>query len=188
MPALILPFRGIAPRIAADAFIAETAVVIGDVEIGAGASVWYGCVLRGDVNSIRIGADTNLQDGTIIHCNHDRDGDYRQTGGGEPTRIGAGVVVGHMALLHACTVGAGAFIGMRAAVLDRAVVEGGGMVAAGAVVAPGKVVPAGQVWAGIPAKVMRAMTEAERAQVPYIADQYKELAKAHSALGPEVQR
>ena len=92
MPGHILPFRGVIPTIAADAFIAETAVIIGDVEIGAGASVWYGCVLRGDVNSIRIGPDTNLQDGTIIHCNHDRDGGYRETGGGEPTRIGAGVV------------------------------------------------------------------------------------------------
>jgi len=183
MPALILPFRGIAPRIAADAFIAETAVVIGDVEIGAGASVWYGCVLRGDVNSIRVGPDTNLQDGTIIHCNHDRNGDYRQTGGGEPTRIGAGVVVGHMALLHACTIGDGAFIGMRSAVLDRATVEGGGMVAAGAVVTPGKVVAAGELWAGMPAKLMRAMSEAERAQVPYLVDHYKELAAVHGALG-----
>ena len=181
MPGHILPFRGIAPRIAADAFIAETAVVIGDVEIGAGASVWYGCVLRGDVNSIRIGPDTNLQDGTIIHCNHDRDGDYRQTGGGEPTRIGAGVVVGHMALLHACTVGDGAFIGMRSAVLDRATVEGGGMVAAGALVTPGKVVAAGEVWAGTPAKFMRAMREEERAQVPYLVAHYKDLAKAHGA-------
>jgi len=182
MPALILPFRGIAPRIAADAFIAETAVVIGDVEIGAGASVWYGCVLRGDVNSIRVGADTNLQDGTIVHCNHDRNGDYRETGGGEPTRIGAGVVVGHMAMLHACTIGDGAFIGMRSAVLDRATVEGGGMVAAGAVVTPGKVIAAGELWAGMPAKLMRAMSEAEHAQVPYLVDHYKELAQAHRAL------
>jgi len=185
MPALILPYRGIAPRIAADAFIAETAVVIGDVEIGAGASVWYGCVLRGDVNSIRVGAGTNLQDGTIVHCNHDRNGDYRQTGGGEPTRIGAGVVVGHMALLHACTVGDGAFIGMRAAVLDRATVADGGMVAAGAVVTPGKTVAGSEVWAGTPAKFMRAMSEGERAQVPYLVDHYKELAKAHGALGAE---
>ncbi len=180
MPALILPFRGVAPRIAADAFIADTAVIIGDVEIGAGASVWYGSVLRGDVNSIRVGAGTNLQDGTIIHCNHDRNGDYRETGGGEPTRIGAGVVVGHMVLLHACTIGDGAFIGMRSAVLDRATVEGGGMVAAGAVVTPGKTVAAGELWAGMPAKLMRAMSEAEHAQVPYLVAHYKELAQAHA--------
>ena len=182
MAALILPFRGIAPRIAADAFIAESAVVIGDVEIGPGASVWYGCVLRGDVNSIRIGAGTNLQDGTIVHCNHDRTGDYRQTGGGEPTRIGAGVVVGHMALLHACIVGDGAFIGMRAVVLDRAVVQGGGMLAAGAVLTPGKTIAAGELWAGTPAKIMRAMSEDERTQVPYLVEHYKELAGMHASL------
>jgi len=182
MPALILPFDGIAPRIAADAFIAESAVIVGDVEIGPGASIWYGCVLRGDVNSIRIGAGTNLQDGTIVHCNHDRTGDYRQTGGGEPTRIGAGVVVGHMALLHACTVGDGAFIGMRSVVLDRAVVQGGGMLAAGAVLTPGKTVPAGELWAGTPARIMRAMSEAERAESSYIVEHYKELARMHASL------
>lgn len=182
MPALILPFDGIAPRIAADAFIAETAVVIGDVEIGPGASVWYGCVLRGDVNSIRIGAGTNLQDGTIVHCNHDRTGDYRQTGGGEPTRIGAGVVVGHMALLHACAVGDGAFIGMRSVVLDRAEVQGGGMLAAGAVLTPGKTVAAGELWAGTPAKLMRAMSQVERSEAAYIVAHYKDLARMHAAL------
>ncbi|HEY5598976.1 MAG TPA: gamma carbonic anhydrase family protein [Kiloniellales bacterium] len=181
MAGLILPFRGIAPRIAADAFIAETAVIIGDVEIGPGASVWYGCILRGDVNSIRIGADTNLQDGTVIHCNHDPNGDYRRTGGGEPTRIGAGVVVGHLALLHACTVGDGAFIGMRAAVLDRAVVQGGGRLAAGAVLTPGKTVAPGELWAGTPAKLMRAMSQDERAEAAYIVAHYKDLAKAHFA-------
>ena len=83
MTGIIRPFRGLAPRIAPDAFIAETAVIIGDVEIGAGSSIWYGCILRGDVNKIRIGRNTNIQDGTIIHCNHDPEGDYRETGGGE---------------------------------------------------------------------------------------------------------
>ena len=132
MTGLILPYRGISPTIAEDAFIAETAVVIGDVVIGPGASIWYGCVLRGDVNKIRIGCNTNLQDGTIVHCNDPREGDYREIGGGEPTHIGNDVVVGHMALIHACTVEDGAFIGMRAVILDRAVVESGAMVAAGA--------------------------------------------------------
>ncbi len=104
MTGLILPYRGISPTIAEDAFIAETAVVIGDVVIGPGASIWYGCVLRGDVNKIRVGRNTNLQDGTIVHCNDPREGDYREIGGGEPTHIGNDVVVGHMALIHACTV------------------------------------------------------------------------------------
>ncbi len=186
MSALIKPFRGVAPKIAPDVFVAETAVVIGDVEIGAGSSIWYGCVLRGDVNKIRIGRNTNIQDGTIVHCNHDRDGDYRETGGGEPTIIGDDVVVGHMALLHACTVGDGAFIGMRALVLDRAVVEPGAMVAAGATVTPGKVVTGGELWAGMPARRVRTLSEADRAQGPYIADHYRELAaeyRAHSRGG-----
>jgi carbonic anhydrase/acetyltransferase-like protein (isoleucine patch superfamily) len=181
--AIILPYRGISPRIAADAFVAETAVIIGDVEIGAGASIWYGCILRGDVNSIRIGAETNIQDGTVIHCNHDPDGDYRTTGGGEPAHIGAGVVVGHMALLHACTVRDGGFIGMRATVMDRAVVEGGGMVAAGAVLTPGKKVAAGEVWAGTPAKFMRRMSENEIGQVPHLVAHYRELAHLHAVRG-----
>jgi len=184
MPALILPFRGISPKIADDVFIAETAVIIGDVEIGPGASIWYGCVLRGDVNRIRVGRNTNLQDGTIVHCNHDPHGDYRATGGGEPTLIGDDVVAGHMALIHACTVGDGAFIGMRAVILDRAVVEPGAMVAAGAVVAPGKVVKAGQLWGGTPARFMREMTEADRAAGPYIVAHYRELAGQHRVPPP----
>ena len=136
MAGLILPFKGITPKIHRDAFIAENAVIIGDVEIGPGASIWYGCVVRGDVNRIRIGANTNLQDGTVVHCNHDPNGDYRETGGGMPTLIGDNVVIGHMALIHACTLESDCFIGMRAVVMDKAVVESGAMVAAGAACGP----------------------------------------------------
>jgi len=176
MGAVIRPHRGIAPRIAADAFVAETAAIIGDVEIGSGTSIWYGCVLRGDVNRIRVGRNCNIQDGTVVHCNSDRDGDYRETGGGEPTEIGDEVVVGHMALLHACTVGDRAFIGMRSLVLDRAVVEPGAMVAAGAVVTPGKVVRAGEIWAGAPARPWREISAAESADAAWIVAHYRELA------------
>jgi len=176
MGAVIKPHRGISPRIAADAFIAETAVIVGDVEIGAGTSIWYGCVLRGDVNRIRVGRNCNIQDGTVVHCNSDRNDDYRETGGGEPTEIGDDVVVGHLALLHACTVGDRAFIGMRSAVLDRAIVEPGAMVAAGAVVTPGKVVTAGQVWAGTPARPWRDLSAAESADAAWIVAHYRELA------------
>ena len=175
MSGLILPHRGITPKIADDAFIAETAVIIGDVEIGAGSSVWYGCVLRGDTNKIRIGRNTNLQDGTVVHCNHDRAGDYRETGGGEPALIGDNVVVGHMALIHACTVGDGAFIGMRSLVLDLAVVEPGAMVAAGAVVTPNKVVKSGQLWAGLPARFVRELSDEDVAEAAYIAAHYGKL-------------
>ena len=179
MSGIIRPFRGLMPKIAPDAFIAETAVIIGDVEIGPGASIWYGCILRGDVNRIRIGRDTNIQDGTIIHCNHDSQGDYRETGGGEPTFIGDNVTVGHLALLHACTVEDGGFIGMRAAVLDRAVVESGAMVAAGALVPPGKRVPTGQLWAGNPARYLRDVRDQERGYMSYIPDHYRELAEEY---------
>jgi carbonic anhydrase/acetyltransferase-like protein (isoleucine patch superfamily) len=179
MPATILPFNGIWPTIAEDAFIAETAVVIGDVEIGSGTSVWYGCVIRGDVNRIRIGAGTNIQDGTIVHVNHDPDGDYRETGGGMPCFIGDDVTVGHMALIHACTVESGGFIGMRAVVMDEAVVEGTAMVAAGALVTPRKRVPAGELWGGNPARRMRELSRDELDYIPYSAQNYARLAVEH---------
>ena len=175
----IIAYRGVLPKIHPDAFVAETAAVIGDVEIGPGSSVWYGCVLRGDVNMIRIGAGTNLQDGTIVHVNHDRAGDYRETGGGMPTFIGDNVTIGHQALIHACTVESGAFIGMAAVVMDGAVVEGQAMVAAGALVTPGKRVARGELWAGRPAKPMRALSEAELADLPYLASHYQESAASY---------
>ncbi|HEY4163366.1 MAG TPA: gamma carbonic anhydrase family protein [Dongiaceae bacterium] len=174
MPALILPYNGVTPKIAPDAFVAETAVIIGDVEIGPGASIWYGCVLRGDANSIRIGARTNIQDGTIIHVNHEREG-----AAGTRTVIGADITVGHMALLHACTLEDGSFVGMKACVMDGAVVETGAMVAAGALVTPGKRVKRGELWAGSPAKPMRPLTEKELAYFAYSAEHYAELAATY---------
>lgn len=181
MPSLILPYRGVTPRIHPDAFVAETATIIGDVEIGPRASIWYGCVLRGDVNKIRVGAGTNLQDGTIVHVNHDRNGDYRQTGGGMPTLIGDNVTVGHQVLIHACTIESDAFIGMAAVVMDGAVVEGQAMVAAGALVTPGKKVAKRELWGGRPAKLMRALSEQELADLPYLAEHYQETAASYLA-------
>jgi carbonic anhydrase/acetyltransferase-like protein (isoleucine patch superfamily) len=181
MPGTILPFNGIWPSIAETAFIAETAVIIGDVAIGPESSVWYGCVLRGDVNWIRVGARTNIQDGTIVHVNHDPNGDYRETGGGTPTAIGDDITIGHMALIHACTLESGAFIGMRATVMDDAVIEGGAMVAAGALVTPNKRVPGGELWGGSPAKRMRALGEEERANLAYSARHYAHMAETYRA-------
>lgn len=179
MAGFIIPWNGKHPRIAPDAFIAPNAVVIGDVEIGSGASIWFGCVLRGDDNSIRIGQGTNIQDGTIVHVNSERDGD-----GGLPTHIGDGVVIGHCCLIHACTLQSGSFIGMRATVMDGAIIESGAMVAGGAVVTPGKVVKSGELWAGYPAKYMRDMNAVDRAEIPYIAQHYRALgARYRSALG-----
>ncbi|MDQ7250898.1 gamma carbonic anhydrase family protein [Dongia sedimenti] len=174
MPALIRPHEGITPKIAPDAFVAETAVIIGDVEIGAGASIWYGCVLRGDANSIKIGARTNIQDGTVIHVNHEREG-----AAGTRTTIGSDITVGHMALLHACTLEDGSFVGMKACVMDGVVVEGGAMVAAGALVTPGKRVKKGELWAGSPAKLMRPLTEKEIAYLTYSAQHYADLAASY---------
>lgn len=179
MTGTILSFNGLTPKIADDVFVAETATIIGDVEIGPGSSVWYGCVIRGDVNRIRIGARTNLQDGTIVHVNHDPTGDYRQTGGGMPTHIGDDVTIGHMALIHACTIESGGFVGMNATVMDEAVVAGGAMVAAGALITPRKRVPAGELWSGSPAKKMRELTQEERDYIPYSAQNYSRLAAEH---------
>ena len=170
MPALIRPHHGITPTIAADAFIAETAVVIGDVTIGEQASIWYGCVLRGDGNYIRVGARTNIQDGTIVHVNHEREG-----AAGTRTIIGADVTIGHMALIHACTLEDGCFIGMKSTIMDGVVVESGAMVAAGALVTPNKRILKGQLWGGSPAKYMRDMTEKEIANIPRAVGGYADL-------------
>lgn len=169
-----MPYNGIQPQINADVFIAPTAVIIGTVTIGAEASIWFGCVLRGDSNTIEIGARTNIQDGTIIHVNHEREG-----AAGTKTIIGADVTVGHMALLHACLIEDNAFIGMKACLMDGVHVESGAMVAAGALVTPGKRIRKGELWAGAPAKLMRSLSEKEVAYFAYSAKHYCELAASY---------
>jgi gamma-carbonic anhydrase len=171
---LIIPFAGKTPIIAADAFVAPNATVIGDVAIGAGSSIWYGCILRGDYNMIRVGARTNIQDGTIVHVNHEREG-----AAGTRTIIGADVTIGHMALIHACTLEDGCFIGMQACVMDGAVVESGAMVAAGALVTPGKRVKQGELWGGSPARLMRKLTESELKYFSYTVEHYIEMAASY---------
>ena len=166
---LILPYRGVRPIIDPSAFIAPGAVVIGDVIIGAESSVWPGCVLRGDMHVIRIGARTNIQDGTIIHV----------TAGGQGTHIGDDVTVGHMALLHDCTVENNAFVGMRAILMDGAKIENHGVLAAAALLTQGKIVPAGQLWSGSPAKYKRDLTPAESAEFGSRAAEYVELMKVY---------
>jgi carbonic anhydrase/acetyltransferase-like protein (isoleucine patch superfamily) len=163
---IIRPFREIEPVIAADAFIAEGAVVIGDVHIGQGSGIWFGSVVRGDVNHVRIGDRTNIQDGTIVHVTRVK----------YPTIIGNDVTIGHAAMIHGCVLEDACFVGMRATVMDGAVVESGAWVAAGALVSPGKRIPKGEVWAGVPAKFMRKMTAEEEAYILVSSRNYAELA------------
>jgi carbonic anhydrase/acetyltransferase-like protein (isoleucine patch superfamily) len=167
MTALIVPYKNILPRIGKDVFIAPNVPIVGDVEIGDESSIWYNCVIRGDVNSVKIGKRSNIQDGTIIHV----------SSFGLGTVIGDDVSVGHMAVLHACTIEDMSFVGMKACVMDGAVVEKGAMVAAGALVTRGKRVPTGQLWAGSPAKFMRDMTEEEKKYLAWSAAHYVKLAK-----------
>jgi gamma-carbonic anhydrase len=150
----IIPLHGHTPRIHESAFIAPGCRIIGDVEIGEDASIWYNCVLRGDVNAIRIGARTNVQDGTIIHCDSDKGGMK-----GWPTIIEEDSLIGHMAMLHGCTVKAKSLVGLGSIVMDGCVIESHAMLAAGAMLTPGKTIESGQMWGGRPAKLMRELHE-----------------------------
>ncbi len=164
---IIIAFAGHTPRVAADAFIAPGAVLIGDVEIGAGASIWFGCVLRGDVGPIRVGARSNIQDITMIHAD----------GPEEPTIVGDDVTVGHHVLLHTCVLENGSFVGMAATVMEKAVVETGAMVAAGALVTPGKRVRQGELWGGSPAKLLRPLRPEDLANFAHAVAHYREKAQ-----------
>lgn len=164
----ILPFKGLLPTIHPSVFLAN-ATVIGDVVINEGSNIWFGVTIRGDVNSIRIGRGTNIQDGSVVHCTRNR----------FTTTIGDNVTIGHLALLHGCVVEDGAFIGMKACIMDGAVVEAGAMVAAGALVTPGKRVKAGEVWGGSPAKFLRALTPDDIQHQMAIAPHYAEMAKIY---------
>jgi len=162
----VFSLDGITPQIAEDAFIAPTAAVIGDVVIGSETGIWFHCLLRGDMNSIRIGARTNIQDGTVVHIDS----------GGMRTIIGDDVTVGHNAVIHACTLKNRAFVGISATVLDGAVIEEGGMLAAGGLLTPGKVIGPNEMWTGSPAKLRRVMDAEERSRFDRNAVVYRELA------------
>jgi carbonic anhydrase/acetyltransferase-like protein (isoleucine patch superfamily) len=176
---LILPYRGVMPQIHPTAFIAPGAVVIGDVVIGPESSIWFGCVVRGDVNRVRIGARTNIQDGTVIHVASGEQpvsAHSKIPKDGYPTLIGDDVTVGHMALLHACTVESRGFVGMKSIVMDAAKVSSNSMLATGALLTPGKVVRPGELWAGSPAKFWRTLTDDDLAQFDLRTGQYARLA------------
>lgn len=163
------PFGSHVPQVAEDVFVAPGAQVIGRVTIGAGSSIWFNCVLRGDVGAIHVGARSNIQDGSIVHV----------TGGRFDTHIGDDVLIGHGCIIHGCRIESGAFIGMGAIVLDGAGVEGGGMLGAGSLLTPGKRVPAGELWAGRPAKLLRALSAEEVAANRAGAAGYARLAQVY---------
>jgi carbonic anhydrase/acetyltransferase-like protein (isoleucine patch superfamily) len=144
------------PVIADSAFIAPGCVIVGDVTIGEDASVWYNCVLRADVSRIVIGARTNVQDGSVIHC----DGPDPRHPDGFPTLIGDDVLIGHMAMVHGTVLHDRAFVGLSTVVMNGTVIESDGMLAAGALLPPGKRIPSGELWGGRPATKMRDLPEA----------------------------
>lgn len=172
--ATILPFGSKTPRIHETAFVAPGARIVGDVEIGPEASVWYNCVLRGDINRIVVGARSNLQDGTIVHVEGPRP-DFP----GLPTIIGEDVLVGHMAILHGCIVETRAFVGMGAIVMDGSHLEPGAMLAAGAMLTPGKRIPGGKLWAGRPARHLRDLSAEEQAGMAAQTRHYVDNAVRH---------
>jgi len=164
-------YRDVLPKLGTRVYVDPAATVIGDVELGDDVSIWPGAVLRGDVERIRVGARSNVQDGAILHVTHD--GPY--TPGGSPCLIGADVTVGHGAILHACTIEDCCLVGMHATVLDGAVVSRHAFVGAGALVAPGKIVGEGELWIGNPARCVRRLNDTEIEALHYSARHYVEL-------------
>jgi len=161
--ALIKTLKGKTPQIGNDCFLAETAAIIGDVEIGDNSSVWYSAVIRGDVHYIKIGKNSNVQDCAVIHATYQK----------SPTNIGNNVIIAHGAIIHGCTINDNVMIGMNAVVLDNAVVESNTIIAAGSVVTKGTIVEAGSVYAGIPAKKVKSIgTDLLEGEIHRIANAY----------------
>ena len=160
------------PLVAATAFIAPNVTIVGDVSIGAGSSVWFGSVVRGDVQSIRIGCNTNIQDLVVVHVSTN----------GQPTEVGDHVTVGHSAVLHSCKLHDFAFVGFGARVLDTAEIESDGLLAAGAILTPGKIIRSKEMWAGNPAKFVRMLSDEAVETNRRIAPRYAELTSEYLAL------
>jgi carbonic anhydrase/acetyltransferase-like protein (isoleucine patch superfamily) len=175
----IRTYQGRNPRIHGDAWVDETAVVVGDVEIGPRASIWPMTVVRGDIHHIRIGAETNVQDGSILHVSHDS----RFLPGGAPLVIHDRVTIGHQVVLHGCEIRDCCLVGIGSRVLDRALLEPRTMLGAGSLVPPGRVLQGGYLWHGVPVKRIRRLTAVELEYLEYTAQHYVELADGHrSAL------
>lgn len=159
---VILPVKGVYPEISSDCFIAENATIVGDVVIGEKCSVWFNAVIRGDVHFIRIGDYTNIQDGAVIHCTYKK----------APTVIGNYVNIGHQAMVHGCTVKNHVLIGMGAIVMDHAIVEDYVIIAAGAVVLENAVCESGFLYAGVPAKKIKALSDEQISMLKQLPHNY----------------
>jgi carbonic anhydrase/acetyltransferase-like protein (isoleucine patch superfamily) len=168
---MIISYNGKQPQIDAHTFVAPTAVIIGDVRIRKGASIWYGVVLRGDMEPIVIGENTNIQDNCTVHT------DY-----GHPTVIGSNVSVGHNAVIHGCNIAADTLIGIGAVILSGSSIEKGSVVAAGSVVSEGQKIDPGQLVAGTPARVKRVLTDEDRKRFSKTVENYKKLGHEHGKL------
>ena len=168
------PYRGILPSVHESVFVAPGTHIIGDVQIGEGSSLWFNCVARGDVNSIRIGARSNIQDGSIVHV----------TGGRFGTFIGNDVLIGHQCIIHGCRLEDESFVGMGAVVMDGCVLERGAMLGAGSLLSPGKIVRSRQLWLGRPARYVRDLSaeeiEANRQAVVHYAKLAQEYRSARA--------
>ncbi|MFF2043425.1 gamma carbonic anhydrase family protein [Kitasatospora sp. NPDC058170] len=170
---LIAAVGGKVPSVDPTAFVAPNAVVVGDVTVAAGASIWYGAVLRGDAESIAVGAGSNIQDNCTLHSDL-----------GFPLVVGERISVGHNAVLHGCVIEDDVLVGMNSTVLNGARIGAGSLVAAGAVVPQGMQVPPGSLVAGVPAKVRRELTEEERAGIKFNGEGYLLLAEGHRSIEP----
>ena len=174
---MIRTFSEHAPQLADTAFVDETALIVGQVTLGADSSIWPMSVLRGDINHIAIGKSSNIQDGSVIHVTHQ--GPFNPDG--FSTQVGDYVTVGHRVTLHGCTINNYCLIGMNACVMDGAVVEDEVILGAGSLVPPGKVLQAGHLWVGSPARKVRSITEKEREFLRYSAEHYVKLKNRHLA-------
>jgi carbonic anhydrase/acetyltransferase-like protein (isoleucine patch superfamily) len=174
------PYRGVHPTLERGVYIDPTALVVGDVVLGEDASIWPMAVVRGDVNYIRIGARSNVQDGSVLHVTRP----YPGSDAGWPLIVGEDVVIAHSVTLHGCVIGNRVLVGIGAIVLDGAVVEDEVMIAAGTVVPPGKRLESGGLYMGNPARRARDLTDAERARIPVMAGFYIDLKNEYLELSP----
>jgi len=178
-PMNVRPYLDKMPVLGERSYVDPAATVIGDVILGEDVSIWPGTIVRGDVNFIRVGARTNIQDGTVVHVSHD--GPHAKLGG-FATVIGEDVTIGHKAIIHACRIEDAVLIGMGAILLDGAVVKKHGFVGAGALIAPGKVVGEGELWLGNPAKKVRMLSDEEIQALYYSAQHYVRLKNQYQGM------